>query len=145
MSYIRAVSMTSGRNSWQLSPRFRAETQQKNWFPYQRHYCLKRQRNQKLHHWKKRDKSGHYERYVQAWNRLQNLTKPQYQNFDLGLANECKSNPNKFWNWFPSKDHARRCVKHLTINDGREVIELQPETINLTKQILHFHLHSRNR
>ena len=33
---------------------------------------IKRQRNRKLHHWKKRDKPGHYEKYIQPWNRLQN-------------------------------------------------------------------------
>ena len=93
---------------------------------------------------KKRDKPGHYEKYVQARNRLRKLTKQLYQNFELGLANECKSNPKKFWNYVSSKDHARRCVKRLTTDDGGEVTDT-PETSKLTKQPVCFCLHNRTR
>ena len=49
---------------------------------------------------------------------LYNCTK----NFELGLANECQSNPKKFWNYVSSKDHARRCVKRLTTDDGEATV-----------------------
>ena len=86
---------------------------------------IRQQRNLKKHHWRKKDKPGHYEKYVKARNKLRNLTKQLYCNFETRLTNQSTLNPKKFWNYVSSRDHNWRSIKCLTTSYRNEVIVTQ--------------------